>query len=167
MRGPARRPLLFEALERPEEGRILAGVCAGLGSALDVDVTLLRVAAILLVLAYGVGLLVYLLLWMLIPRSAAGPWPGYGEVARANLSGFGNEVRRGLSLVGETITGGRGAADAPQRRRLAGILVGGGALLLLYSLGLFAWLGPTRVLALVAIAIGGAILLRLSPELRR
>src|ERR671937_219434 len=48
---------------RSTEGRALAGVCAGIAQALDVDVTLVRLVFALLALAGGAGILLYLGLW--------------------------------------------------------------------------------------------------------
>src|SRR5438093_1093798 len=45
------------------DGRALAGVCAGIAQALDVDVTLVRVVFALLALAGGAGIVLYLALW--------------------------------------------------------------------------------------------------------
>jgi phage shock protein C len=45
----------------------IAGVCGGLAEYLNVDPTLVRVVFIALAVAGGPGLLLYLLLWMVIP----------------------------------------------------------------------------------------------------
>jgi len=51
--------------------RKLAGVCGGLGEWLDIDPVLFRVAFIVLALMGGLGILVYAVLWLLIPRPSA------------------------------------------------------------------------------------------------
>ena len=51
--------------------RKIAGVCGGLGEWLDVDPVFLRVAFILLALLGGLGVAVYLLLWLFLPRAPA------------------------------------------------------------------------------------------------
>ena len=51
--------------------RKIAGVCGGLGEWLDVDPVFLRVAFILLALLAGLGIAVYILLWLFLPRAAA------------------------------------------------------------------------------------------------
>jgi signal transduction histidine kinase len=50
--------------ERSERGRVVAGVCAGIAAALDVDPTLVRLVFALLSLAGGAGILLYLALWV-------------------------------------------------------------------------------------------------------
>jgi phage shock protein PspC (stress-responsive transcriptional regulator) len=53
--------------------RKIAGVCGGLGEWLEIDPVFFRVAFILLALAGGLGILVYLVLWLVVPRSPAAP----------------------------------------------------------------------------------------------
>lgn len=47
------------------------GVCGGFGEWLEIDPVFFRVAFVLLALAGGLGILVYLALWLLIPRAVA------------------------------------------------------------------------------------------------
>ncbi len=54
---------------RSTDDRVLAGVCGGLAEYLDLDPTLVRVLAVVIVLLTGgVGLLAYVLLWLLAPE---------------------------------------------------------------------------------------------------
>jgi phage shock protein PspC (stress-responsive transcriptional regulator) len=53
--------------------RKIAGVCGGLGEWLDIDPVFLRVAFILLALVGGLGVAVYILLWLFLPRASATP----------------------------------------------------------------------------------------------
>jgi phage shock protein PspC (stress-responsive transcriptional regulator) len=55
------------ALVRPTQGRAIAGVCAAVGRATNTDPVLWRVLTAVLTLFGGVGLLAYLLGWLLIP----------------------------------------------------------------------------------------------------
>ena len=58
-------------LTRPLAGRKLAGVCAGFAEYLDVDVTFVRLAWLILSIVPGVvigGVLVYIAAWVLMPR---------------------------------------------------------------------------------------------------
>lgn len=47
----------------------IAGVCGGLAEYFNIDSTLLRIAMILLALYGGVGLILYVIAWLLIPPS--------------------------------------------------------------------------------------------------
>ena len=54
-------------LYRSQTDKMLGGVAGGLGDYLDIDPTLIRLAFVLLFLAGGHGLLVYLVLWLVVP----------------------------------------------------------------------------------------------------
>jgi len=55
-------------LTRPREGRMLAGVCAGLGRYFDLDPLVYRVAFAALVLLGGSGILLYVAAWLVMPE---------------------------------------------------------------------------------------------------
>lgn len=67
--GPAAAPVLAPPrLSRSRTGKMLGGVCAGAGRHLDVDPTLLRLGLVLLtVFGAGVGVVLYLAAWILVP----------------------------------------------------------------------------------------------------
>ena len=54
-------------MTRVEEGRMVAGVCAGLGRFLGVDATVVRLIFVLLGLFAAGGVLLYLILWLIVP----------------------------------------------------------------------------------------------------
>ena len=58
-------------LQRPLEGRRIAGVCAGFAEYLDVDVTLIRIAWLVAVFCFGTGILAYLIASIVIPNEDA------------------------------------------------------------------------------------------------
>jgi phage shock protein C len=65
-----------QGLVRPRDGRVLAGVCAGLGRRFGIDPWPARLLFVLLLLVVpGSQLLVYPILWILMPTesSSAGP----------------------------------------------------------------------------------------------
>jgi phage shock protein PspC (stress-responsive transcriptional regulator) len=53
--------------------RKIAGVCGGLGEWLDVDPVFFRVAFLLFAFACGLGIAVYVVLWLFLPRAPAAP----------------------------------------------------------------------------------------------
>ncbi len=57
-------------MTRVEEGRMIAGVCAGLGRYLGLDVTIVRIIFVLLGLFAAGGVLLYLILWLIMPMEA-------------------------------------------------------------------------------------------------
>ncbi len=63
-------------LRRSRDDRVIAGVCGGLGRYLGIDPVLLRIAFVVLALAGGGGVLLYLVAWVLIPNERPGEAPG-------------------------------------------------------------------------------------------
>jgi len=62
-----------EGLVRPRDGRVLAGVCAGLGRRFGIDPWPARLLFVLLLLVIpGSQLLVYPILWILMPSEEVG-----------------------------------------------------------------------------------------------
>ena len=57
-------------LSRPRDGRVIAGVCAGLARRFGWDVSLVRVLAVLSVLLPGPQVIIYLVMWLVIPQDA-------------------------------------------------------------------------------------------------
>jgi phage shock protein PspC (stress-responsive transcriptional regulator) len=55
-------------LLRIRQGRIVAGVCAGLGAYFGIDVNLVRLAFGVLTVFYGLGILLYLIAWLILPE---------------------------------------------------------------------------------------------------
>ena len=53
---------------RKTDDCIIAGVCAGLADYFEIDETLVRVIFVLLFIGGGSGLLIYLILWLVIPK---------------------------------------------------------------------------------------------------
>jgi signal transduction histidine kinase len=73
---------LRELRRDPEHGMV-AGVCAGLGRHLDVDPLLLRIAFAATSLASGVGIVAYVLAWMLVPAAESSGETRAGALADA------------------------------------------------------------------------------------
>ena len=62
-------------LYRSVKDRILGGVCGGLANYLQIDVVLVRLFFLVFTLVGGVGPLVYIIMWILVP-SEEGVYPG-------------------------------------------------------------------------------------------
>ena len=75
------------SLHRPDEGRAIAGVAAGLSLHFEVPVWIIRVAFAVLCFAGGLGALLYVAGWLLIPREGETDaivqgWLGTGQARR-------------------------------------------------------------------------------------
>jgi phage shock protein PspC (stress-responsive transcriptional regulator) len=54
-------------LLRPRNGRVLGGVCSAIANRFDMSVTVIRLLMVLAVVFFGLGIWLYLILWLLIP----------------------------------------------------------------------------------------------------
>ena len=118
------------------DGRVLAGVCAGIAQALGVDVTLVRVVFALLALAGGAGILLYLGLWAYLGPSR--PW-----------------LAAALGVLGvATVLGSLGLSD----RAVLGVVFAAGGLVLVWRRGGFRASDRTGAIAGATLAAAGAVL---------
>lgn len=63
----------MNGVERPIEGRIIAGVCAALAIRFGLNVMVVRVIAVIAALVAGLSVWAYLILWYIIPSEKAAP----------------------------------------------------------------------------------------------
>jgi phage shock protein C len=89
-------------LYRHRTNRIIAGVCGGLGEYLAIDPTVVRLFFLLFGFTNGIGVLVYFLMWIIIPpedaRSASLPESartGADEIAE-QAHNLGQEIRQAV-----------------------------------------------------------------------
>jgi phage shock protein C len=66
---------MTKRLYRIREGKMLGGVCVGLGEYFEIDPVLARIAFVVLAFMHGVGVIAYLALWIIVPRRPL-PLPG-------------------------------------------------------------------------------------------
>ncbi len=114
-------PYLPRRAYRDPDDRIVGGVAAGLAQHLGVGVTQTRVVFLLLVLLSGLGFVLYIAFWVLLPTGRAVTAPLAPGVESATRSGFRTE-------------------QPPQRRRDVGLAVpfvifGVGLLILIQNVG--------------------------------
>jgi phage shock protein PspC (stress-responsive transcriptional regulator) len=63
----------YKHLTRSTTNRMIAGVCAGIGMYSNVDPTVVRLAALLLIFLTGPGIVVaYLIMALIVPEDAGG-----------------------------------------------------------------------------------------------
>ena len=90
-------------LQRNRSTGMIAGVCAGIGEYLRIDPSFIRIFFVLLALADGVGVFVYLVLWLLLPSEATQRDQSLEATVRTNADElasrareFGTDVSRGF-----------------------------------------------------------------------
>lgn len=167
-------------LHKSATNRVIAGVCGGLGEYFDVDPTFVRLLFVVLAIFQGIGILAYIVLWIVMPRASSLDLPPR-DVVRENLGA----IREGAERLGDqfrtrpagtpppegeapltptetsdlgttqTTPGYASPRSASNRQMLAGaILIILGALFLLDNLRLFWWLNWGRMWPIVLVAIG-------------
>jgi len=128
-------------LTRSSSDTVVFGVCGGLSQRLGISSSLVRLVFVILGLASGVGIALYLLLALLLPLE------GY-EGAKNPLE----QLQRNFEEL---------VATFPARRQGLGIaLILVGVIVLLMQLGLFEWLTWARVWPLLLIFVGVALFWR-------
>jgi phage shock protein PspC (stress-responsive transcriptional regulator) len=86
-------------LYRDDENRVIGGVCSGLGAYFDVDPVILRVILLVLFMAFGFGLLIYLILWLVVPKAVTTAQKLEMRGEPVNASNIGNFVREEFDSV--------------------------------------------------------------------
>ncbi len=151
-------------LYRSRSNRMIWGVCGGLAEYFDIDPTIVRIIAVLLVFANGLGILAYVILAIVVPlesSEAAEP----KEVIKENVE----EIKKTASQLGDEIRStfareeGTSEETAKARHRsrniLGIILIVIGILFLLASFNLFWWFRWAYLWPLILVAIGLLIIL--------
>ena len=59
----------YHRMYRDPDHRIIGGVCSGMGAYWDIDPLIIRIIFVALVLAGGIGVLVYLILYIVLPEA--------------------------------------------------------------------------------------------------
>jgi phage shock protein PspC (stress-responsive transcriptional regulator) len=102
-------------LTRSETDRMLVGVCGGLGEHFGIDSTIVRVAFVVLALFGASGIVLYLALWLIVPRAS--------QVDAAPREAFGDSIAEGRDLAQQ---GTQAAKRGYQRLRGGGPAQGDG-----------------------------------------
>lgn len=147
----------MKKLYRSRSDALLGGVCGGIGKHLGVDSNLVRVVLAVLAVASGIGILIYFLLWLIVPREGE-PEPTPRETVRSGAS----EIADRAKEFGEEVR--TAVARRDMNLAVAAILIFLGAALLLKNLGFWWawWLRFDVLWPLVLIVIGIALLWRLT-----
>ena len=130
---------MIPRLVRPRSERMISGVCGGLGLYFGVDPVIVRLLFVVLALSTGLTLLLYPVLWLIMPETADAPAlppgarfdPQTGEPLPLDPTPAALASR--LAETGEPTNSPAGARS----RVLALVLVGVGTLILLDNLAEF------------------------------
>jgi len=56
-------------LYRDPDNRVLGGVCGGIGQYFKIDPLIIRIIFLVVVFGFGIGLLIYIILWIVVPEA--------------------------------------------------------------------------------------------------
>jgi phage shock protein C len=145
--------MMQRKLYRSQRDVILGGVCSGLADYFGIDTAIIRVLFVLFAVAGGPGLLVYFVLWVVIPREDKGSSAPLfeGDELGSRARGMGQEFSQ--------------AVRQPDQRALRYLGIGlllGGVWLFLQTLNLpwLSWLNTSLLWPLALVIIGGVMLSR-------
>ena len=79
-------------LYRSTTDRMIGGVCSGLATYLGIDPMLVRLAFGVLALVNGLGILIYMIMWFVVPDENSRGLTGE-DLVRANLDDMGRQAR--------------------------------------------------------------------------
>jgi phage shock protein C len=145
-------------LTRSRTDRFIGGVCGGLGKYLGIDSTIVRLIFLVLMFGNGIGVLIYFILWILLPVEGE-PAPSTGTV--------GDRISEGMKGMGEDI---RTVAQTPHPK--AGLWFGAalivlGAMLFFEQVArilgvewLTAWINWSTLWPVLIIVLGVALIIR-------
>lgn len=57
----------MKKLRRSRKDKVISGVCGGLGAYFSIDPVIFRILFVLIALPGGISILIYFLLWLVIP----------------------------------------------------------------------------------------------------
>ncbi len=131
--------------------RIIAGVCSGLGHYFGLDPVLVRLAFVILALIHGIGILLYLVLWLVMEPATS--TDTVNRTFSERVRDMGQDLREAASPT---------APDAHRHHRgvwLGVALIAAGAYFLLDNFGVFNAIDLGRYWPVLLIAIGLVFLL--------
>lgn len=133
-------------LRRSRSERLLGGVCGGLADYFGVDPLIVRLAFIAITLAQGAGIVLYVLLWILVPEEGVEKAPTGRELVRSGIEGARQDIDNAAQRL---------RAGAPHRQSawFGAVLLVAGTYLLAVNAGILSpwnWTigGPVLLIAL-------------------
>jgi len=148
---------MAKALTRDPRRAVLGGVAAGFGLYLDVDPVLVRLAFVVLSFANGLGVLLYLVGWVVMPKEGAAESAASTGVEGA-LAGAREAAQEAARAIGRATDDGGGA-----RLAIGYGLVALGLVLLLHNLDWIRWPHWARfevLWPLILVGMGAALVRR-------
>lgn len=162
---------MTDRLYRSGHNKILGGVCGGLAEYFNIDVTLVRLIALVALFAGGVGFLAYLAGWIIMPmdpdyrtgyhkahgvyetRGAGSAGTNFSEEIRANVHEIQSDIQDAANNLRKEVGDGRST-------KLAGIILIALGLLFLLDRWFPLWFSFSKMWPLILVGIGLVVIFR-------
>lgn len=136
-------------LYRSRTDSMLGGVCGGMGVYFRIDPTIIRILFILLTLAGGMGPLLYLILWVVVPKEGQIPAASGENTASQELKERAGQMRdEFIDAVSKP------RADSARFLGIGLIIAGGILLLRLLNIRALWWFNDNFLWAIALVAVG-------------
>lgn len=147
----------MKRLYRSRSDRMLGGVCSGIGAYFSIDPTIVRLVFALLALANGLGVLLYVLLWLIMPLEGQ-----EHQSARDALHTGAGELAERARAMGEELRSAMQGSQTQTSALIGMALIIVGAIFLLQNLDIpwLRWVRFETLWPLLLIALGVALLRR-------
>jgi len=138
-------------LTRLEKGKVIAGVCSGLGNFFEFDPTILRIILIFITIFGGSGFILYLILWLVIPSEKSN-----GDISEDNIKNNAMEIKEKAEKFGKSASK---FAESKNSKYILGVcLLSLGVLLTLSNFGFFHYFNIWRLWPLTLIVLAFVII---------
>ena len=143
-------------LYRSQTERMLGGVCGGLGKYFQIDITIVRLFFVAFTILGGIGPLIYIILWIVLPVEGLPASDGQPQTLD------GEELKERAEMVRDEFVS---AVRQPNQNTtrfigIALILVGGYIFMKQMNFPWLAWLDTKVILAGLVLLAGAVLLLR-------
>ncbi|MFC1750749.1 PspC domain-containing protein [Pseudomonadota bacterium] len=136
-------------LIRSKSNRLIAGIAGGIAEYFDIEPVIVRIAFLILAFLQGVGILLYIVMWFIIPSKKG----KQADVISQNTQ----EIKE----TAENFLDNLDSNQSSRPNRIFGIiLIGIGVLFLLNNLGILAWAQFVQFWPLLIIVLGLSLLFR-------
>jgi phage shock protein PspC (stress-responsive transcriptional regulator) len=142
-------------LFRDQENSVIGGVCSGLGAYFKIDALIIRILFVIFFLVGGSSLLIYIILWIVIPKaeSAAQKLEMRGEPV--NVSNIEKKVKEEYKAAKENVKAAANSESAKKTKKAANDFFSVlGKILLVFLKVILIIIGTSLVLSGIAVIVG-------------
>lgn len=144
-----------KTLYRSTQNKMIAGVAGGLGEYFDIDPTIIRIIFIILALFQGSGLLIYIVMWIILPTKAGGTSTNENTV-KDNIK----DIKSRAQTFAHSINLGKKTGADDSRFWWAVLIIALGFFFLFRNFGIFDALDLEKFWPVILIGLGLLFILR-------